>query len=183
MKLKIFLSMLVMLFALPASAQLINGKYLPEPTKMQNDTIKKYGYCIYEEVPGEGKRFRLILNYQFDDAFPFNKKVFLARVRVGDKYGFISTTGGYLVKPIFDAADNFSDNGLCRVVLDKKYGLLDKDGTMVVPAVYDSMDDLFNGWYEVSRDGRWGYVHWTNRYASSASEYQKLRDSGLGEPK
>lgn len=62
---------------------------------------------------------------------------------------------------------------------DGKYGVIDEKGAFVVPNRYDTMDDLLNGWYEVSKDGVWGYVHRTNIYVSSYDEYRKKCDAGL----
>lgn len=58
-----------------------------------------------------------------------------------------------------------------------KYGVIDVKGNYLIPAVYDTMDDLFNGWYEVSKGGRWGYVNRKNVYVRSRAEYERLRDA------
>lgn len=144
----------------------------------------RYGYAIYKEgKPGEGEEFVLWIGYQYAEAYAFVEPVGLARVKVGDKkdgkYGFISTSNAMLIRPRFEAADNFNQKGFCRVVLDGKWGLIDCNGNFTVPNKYDSMDDLFNGWYEVSQGDVWGYVYRTGVYASTREEYQQKCEAGL----
>lgn len=115
----------------------------------------KYGYAIYEEVAGKGKIKKLVIGYQYDDAYPFVEPVGLARVKIGEKYGFISTTGVMMISPRFEKADDFNEKGFSRVVLDGKYGLIDNKGSFVIPNKYDNMEDLLNGWYEVSQGDVW----------------------------
>lgn len=182
MKWKIILFVFLMHLACMVDAQhRINGKYLPEPCLQTGIDEPKYGYAIYEEVAGEGKKFKLVIGYQYDEAYPFVEPVGLARVKIGKKYGFISTTGIMVISTRFEKADNFNKKGFCKVVLDGKYGLIDDKGSFVIPNKYDTMDDLLNGWYEVSQGDIWGYVHRTNIYVSSYDEYQKKRDAGLSD--
>lgn len=170
------------IFALAGQAQWrINGKYLPEPVLELDTENPKYGYAIYEEDgPGKPRKFKLWLNYQFDDASPFVEPGGIARVKMGDYYGFISTTGVLVIRYRFEQADHFNEKGYCRVVENGKYGVIDMNGNYAIPNRYDSMDDLFNGWYEVSRDGEWGYVHVSDIYVTSYGEYQKKLAAGLG---
>ena len=61
------------------------------------------------------------------------------------------------------------------VNLNGKWGLIDSKGNAVIPCVYDSMSDLYNGWFEVSRDDQWGYVNMQGVYAGSYIEYQEKK--------
>ncbi len=157
----------------------IDGKYLPEPCLQTGTDKPKFGYAIYREVEGEGKKFELVIGYQYEEAYPFVEPVGLARVKKGDKYGFISTTNVMVISPRFEQADNFTKKGVCRVMLDGKYGLINDRGFLVVPNKYDAMNDLLNGWYEVAEGDVWGYMHRTNIYVSSHEEYQKKCEAGL----
>lgn len=163
---------------------LIDRKYLPEPCMQPNTDAPKYGYFFLKEEESEeskDKKFMLWINYQYEEAYPFSKPTGLARVKLGDKYGFITTSNKRVIAIRFDQADNFNEQGYCRVVLDGKYGVIDTKGNFVVPNIYDTMDDLHNGWYEVSKDDVWGYVHRTNVYTQSREEYQKKYEAGLRE--
>lgn len=37
--------------------------------------------------------------------------------------------------------------------------------------------DMFNGWYEVSKDDVWGYVSRTGTYAASYQEYEQKKNA------
>ncbi|MBU3854216.1 MAG: WG repeat-containing protein [Candidatus Paraprevotella stercoravium] len=158
---------------------LIEGKYLPEPVLKTGSDDPKYGYAIYKVEKGKDRIFTLVIGYQYDEAYPFSMPVGLARVKIDGKYGFITTTNKLNIPARYEWADNFNKKGFCRVMQDGKYGLIDEKGAFVVPNRYDTMDDLLNGWYEVSQDGVWGYVHRTNIYVSSYDEYRKKCDAGL----
>lgn len=183
MKRKIILMALLAQFVCAAQAQNpIDGEYIPEPFLETGTDNPQYGYAIFKEhKKGEGKKFVFVIDYQYDEAYPFSLPVGLARVKVDGKYGFITTTNVMMIPPRFEWADNFNEKGFCRVIRDGKYGVINEKGTFVIPNKYDTLDDLLNGWYEVSKDGEWGYVHRTNIYVSSQEEYQKKRDAGLAD--
>lgn len=175
---------LLFIFLIPITGHigaqhLIDDQYLPEPVLQTGSDDPKYGYAIYKLEKGEGRKFTLVIDYQYDEAYPFSMPVGLARVKIDGKYGFITTTNKLNIPARYEWADNFNKKGFCRVMQDGKYGVIDEKGAFVVPNRYDTMDDLLNGWYEVSQDGVWGYVHRTNIYVSSYDEYRKKCDAGL----
>ena len=174
MKHRLILFALLIFFVCTAKAQnLINGRYLPEPMIKPGSNPPSYGYVIYEDIKGEGRKPKLVIDYQYDEGYPFSMPSGLARVKKNGKYGFITTTNVVMVPIRFEWADNFNEKGFCRVKLDGKFGVIDSKGAFVVPNIYDTMDDLLNGWYEVSRDGEWGYVHRSNIYTSDTEEYHR----------
>lgn len=180
MKWRMILCILFAQLSLAANAQhLIDGKYLPEPYMVPNTKTNLYGYVIYREVKGEGKKFHIWIPCQYEEAHPFVKAVGRARVKTNKKYGFINTSGGMVIPARFDEADNFDNDGYCRVKLDGKYGLINDSGDFVVPPKYDAMENLLNGWYEVAQGDVWGYVFRTNVYVSTREEYVKKRDAGI----
>ena len=60
---------------------------------------------------------------QFDDAMPFSEG--LARVAIGDRWGYIDKSGEYVINLQFDDAKSFED-GLACVKIDGKYGYISK---------------------------------------------------------
>ncbi len=152
---------------------------IEDPTPVQGKMIgkKKFGYYNLLKDTGE---FQLILGYQFDTADAFDRQWGLARVSAGGAYGFIKLDGAVAVPLVYDDAKGFNEHGRALVALRGKWGIVDHQGNQLIPCAYDSMNDLFNGWYEVSRNGEWGYLHYSGLYASSYSEYEKARN-GLKE--
>jgi hypothetical protein len=49
----------------------------------------------------------------------------LARVQVGEKWGFIDKTGNLVIQPQFDEASEFSE-GLARVRIGDKWGFVSR---------------------------------------------------------
>ena len=181
----LLISTLLCAFALSTHAQRYRMPF-PEPIQSP-DPIPGPGMLIdrpfgYYNLTADKGEFALIIGYQYEQAYGFIKSVALARVKHGGKWGYISVDGYPTVKCIYDDAMNFDDNGYAMVKLDDKWGIIDKHGVPSVPCVYDTMDDLCNGWFEVSRDGAWGYISNTGIYASSHSEYEQKKNS-LGKSK
>ena len=63
----------------------------------------------------------------------------LAKVKLGDKYGFIDKTGKEVVPPKYDDLVFFS-KGLAKVELDGQWGLVDRTSKEIIPCVYDEED-------------------------------------------
>jgi hypothetical protein len=70
---------------------------------------------------------------QFDEAGQFSEG--LAAAKVNGKFGYIDTTGRFLIAPSYEQAAPFSD-GLAMVRLHGLYGFIDKAGQLVIPAKY-----------------------------------------------
>lgn len=90
----------------------------------------KWGFIIIDNT---GK---YVVDPQFVDAAGFTEDY--ARVKVGDKWGFIDKTGKNIVNPKFDKARFFSE-GLAIVKVGGKFGIIDKTGKYVVNPQYDTM--------------------------------------------
>lgn len=177
---KLIIATLLALLSITATAQLINGKYIPEPFLGQNG---KYGYVIYKDRENEVGKDRIeIIGAQFDAAFGFvqiSRELHLARIKQVDKYGFVTTTGVPFIKPKFEEADDFHKEGFCKVMLEGKYGIIDYKGNFSVSNKFDAMNDLFNGWFEVSQNDAWGYVYHTGIYVQTQEAYYKKIKDGF----
>ncbi len=68
----------------------------------------------------------------------------LARVQLGNKYGFIDRSGQMVINPQFGFAESFSE-GLARVQLGNKYGFIDRSGQMVINPQFDSAGSFSEG--------------------------------------
>lgn len=78
---------------------------------------------------------------------------------VGGKMGFIDRTGKYVVEPIYDYCNYFSQ-GVAVVAKDGKWGYIDKTGKEVIALQFDRAMDFWdaNGFAAVCKDGKWGLI-------------------------
>ena len=53
------------------------------------------------------------------------------------KYGYIDTTGKFVLKPIYNEA-NYFENGLAPVKIGNKFGFVDKMGKVVIAPKFDN---------------------------------------------
>lgn len=82
----------------------------------------------------------------------------LARVMVGDKFGYVDKTGNLVIKPQFYRAAAFS-NGLALVgASDNELGYINKTGQIVIPMKFDSAEDFSEGLARIGINGKWGYI-------------------------
>jgi hypothetical protein len=81
-------------------------------------------------VNGQGD---LVIPAQYEDAFDFHKG--LARVKINDKWGFIDTTGRFVIQPKFDSVTIFgvisSRPEHARVEINGNVKFIDKTGAFV----------------------------------------------------
>ncbi len=85
----------------------------------------------------------------------------LARVRGGEKWGYLGRNWKLSINARFDDARDFT-NGIAAVRIDKRWGFIDKRGRLVIQPIYDHADDLDDILVMVTLDGKIGY---TNRIA------------------
>ncbi|MCI6490961.1 MAG: WG repeat-containing protein [Prevotella sp.] len=121
-------------------------------------------YC-YVNTKGEK-----VIDYQFDDAFPFYDGV-AAAVKIGNAWGLINSSGNIIVAPkyaelryagsnryLFASEISSSTTGSYSCL----YGLMDASGTEVVPAMYLGIDgdeyDTSGRFAAKNANGKWGFI-------------------------
>lgn len=115
----------------------------------------KYGYEDYNT----GK---VVIQATYNLAYDFSEgaaAVVITDASGIEKYGFIDTTGKYIVEPVYDWAGAFH-GGLAPVVKDGKAGFIDKKGDVKIPFDYSKAGNFCGGLAPVlSPDGtKWGYI-------------------------
>lgn len=78
-------------------------------------------------------------------------------------YGYIDTTGRYVINPQFDEAGDFH-KGLALVKFGGKWGFIDTTGRYVINPQFDDAFDFSEGLARVKFGGKWGYIDTTGRY-------------------
>ena len=74
------------------------------------------------------------------------------------KLGFIDKEGNWIIQPIYDDVDSFSE-GLARVEMGEKWGFIDKEGNWIIQPIYDSVANFSEGLAGVKNMGEsWGFI-------------------------
>ena len=90
-----------------------------------------------------------------------------AKVKIGEKYGYIDKTGKLIIKPKFDDARNFSE-GLAFVKYNGKYGFINKSGDWIIQPKFDwEESDFKEGLVGVSYNDKWSYIDKTGNWIIS----------------
>jgi hypothetical protein len=63
----------------------------------------------------------------------------------GTKWGYINDEGSFIIKPNFDYAMDFQENGLAVVQLKNLNGIIDKTGNFIVEPKYESITEFSEG--------------------------------------
>lgn len=63
----------------------------------------------------------------------------------GDKWGFIDNKGNFVIKPIFDYAYDFQDNGLAIVEINDVFGIINTFGNYLVVPKYNYINQFSEG--------------------------------------
>lgn len=86
----------------------------------------------------------------------------LARVRSGEKWGYLGKSWKLRIDARFDEARDFT-NGLAAVRVGQKWGYINKVGDFVIEPTLDAADDFDDTLAMITIDGKVGYVNRTGR--------------------
>ncbi|MDR1661588.1 MAG: WG repeat-containing protein [Azoarcus sp.] len=113
----------------------------------------KWGYSMdYEKCSTEQ-----IVAPRFDVAEKFGNNG-LAKVKNGDKWGYINLKGEDVVPLLFDEVGDFY-YGLAPVKSNSKWGYLNAQGQVAVPLGFDAVSGIWrDGLSAVKIGGKWGYI-------------------------
>ncbi|GAA0736116.1 WG repeat-containing protein [Clostridium oceanicum] len=67
------------------------------------------------------------------------------KTKEGSKWGFIDDNGNFIIKPQYDFAYDFQENGLAIVSKDDLVGIIDTSGNYIVPIKYGSIEQFSDG--------------------------------------
>jgi len=74
----------------------------------------------------------------------------LIPVKKGGKYGYINTSGKFVIEPQFDSAASFSE-GLAVIEMDSKEGFID--------IIYREAGGFYEGWSDVKLNDKWFFIN------------------------
>jgi len=113
-------------------------------------------------VDGQNATFGQENDFVFSDAGAFCNG--LARVKFGEKWGFVNNLGNIVVNFDYEEAKDFKD-GFAEVKKNGKWGFIDKSGKIVIPIKYEKTCPFYEGLAGVKQNGKWGFVDMTGRIA------------------
>ncbi len=94
-------------------------------------------------------------NISFDWGWDFSEG--LAKVQVGEKWGYVDRSGRMIIKPQFQEVSYFAEN-LASIKLDDKWGYIDRTGKIVIAPKFQEAKEFSEGFASVKFDGKWGYI-------------------------
>ena len=98
----------------------------------------------------------------------------LMKMQKHGKWGFIDTTGQWVIEPRFEAAGYFSE-GLSLAKKNGKYGFIDKTGEWVIKPQFDDIAWHFTeGLAYASKGWRWGVIDTTGQWVIQPLFYDLL---------
>lgn len=107
-------------------------------------------------------------NEAMSEQFDFNSmseslfKDGITFIAKGSKWGFINKKGEFIIKPIYEAARNFSDE-LAPVKKAGKWGFINKEGKFIIEPFFESAFPFLEGLAAVQIDGKWGFIDKTGK--------------------
>ena len=95
----------------------------------------------------------------------------MAKVKKGDKFGFVNLQGDLVIDTLYSNAYNFRE-GLAKVKISGKWGVVNKKGEEVIPFYYDDVEDgssdliyhrditaFYSGLLPVKMGEKWGFIN------------------------
>jgi hypothetical protein len=76
----------------------------------------------------------------------------LTRAKKNGKWGFLNSSGTFVIAPQFNWASHFSE-GLAAVMVGKKFGFIDESGRLVIQPLYRDAGDFSEGLARVKVGG------------------------------
>jgi hypothetical protein len=105
----------------------------------------------------------------------FSEGLCPAKVRSGEKAGYINRRGDFLIQPAFDRAGHFSC-GRAIVAVNGKTGIIDKQGDWILrPGALKLAGQFSEGLCSYVKDGKWGFVDCDGKERISAA-YQMAHE-------
>lgn len=104
-----------------------------------------------------------IIQPQFAAGKEFDNSSGLARVKAGDKWGYVTKTGQMVSMDDTDVWGDFSD-GLSDGRKNGKKGFYDKDGKWVIQPQFDGTRDFKNGYAAAKQGDKWGLIDKTGKW-------------------
>ncbi|MEO7969851.1 MAG: WG repeat-containing protein [bacterium] len=101
----------------------------------------------------------------------------LTRAKKNGKWGFLNSSGSFVIAPQFDWVSHFSE-GLAAVLVKKRYGFINGSGAFVIPARYKDAGDFSEGLARVKLGGATIYPYGATLTNRKDDKWQFIDKSG-----
>ena len=120
------------------------------------------------------KKGSLKIRARYDNVRNFKRG--FAPVKIKNKWGYINAQGKWLVKPVYNAAYSFTDDGLAVVVSKNKRGFINTQGRFAIKPSYRRVQRFTEGSAPVSKKkNNWFFVDNKNQLLFS-QHFAKVRN-------
>ena len=124
----------------------------PPATEDEDDLFSQGLLAVPAEKDGEvvwgyiKKNGKFAIEPRFESAYAFEKNG-LACVKLNGKFGFINTSGEFVIPAQFDSfyQENFDESGVLPVNVGGKWGYIDLTGTYLAEPQFDYAEPFYNG--------------------------------------
>jgi hypothetical protein len=133
------------------SPELLSNYISESATSQTTEEAWKYLYGL--EVKNYDKNTLLNFTKKYPN-YPYINLIFkeieLSEIKLiaiksaNDFYGFIDTTGNWIIKPIFDDAQNFTE-GFAAVCKNDSCFFINKNGDKINSEIYEDVESFYNG--------------------------------------
>lgn len=96
------------------------------------------------------------------------EEVDFLRIRIADKWGFLSEDNAYFISPKYDFVEPFSE-GLAVVTINSKVGFISKTGEQKIEAKFDDAYSFQNGYAVVELDEKFGLINRSGEFVVPAN--------------
>ncbi len=104
-----------------------------------------------------------VIQPTFDAGKDFDPESGLARIKNGDKWAYVKTTGEIMYVMITDTWGDFS-NGLADGKSGGKIGFFDTKGQWAIQPQFDGVRDFKNGYAAAKQGNKWGMIDTTGKW-------------------
>lgn len=109
----------------------------------------------------------------------FDKLSGIARVKIVDKWSYISKTGEDVILSLSEKKNDFSE-GLCVGNTGELYGFYNKNNEWVIPPEYDAVKKFKNGFASVKKGELWGVINKEGKWVAEP-RFPAIKDVQLVE--
>jgi hypothetical protein len=114
---------------------------------------------------------------QFDAGKDFDKESGMARVKLDDKWAYVSKQGEMMYVEDTDLWGDFS-NGLASGRKNSLVGFFDRKGEWVIKPQFEAVRDFKNGYAAAKKGDKWGVIDKTGNWVMEAM-YDGIKDMEL----
>lgn len=105
------------------------------------------------------KTNKIVVPFKYDDDLYFGSENNLARAKIGDKYGYVTSAGIEAIPLKYESAGLLFKEGLSHVEETDLHGYIDIQGRLVIPYKYSYAFDFKEGMAAVRYNDRWGFIN------------------------